>query len=67
MTSVLCGDFDTGKFHSEVISKNVWLNMISSFSDTDAKCAGIDVPESKDDVDDKSLAEAMKKIMDKIL
>lgn len=36
-------------------------------TDTDAKCAGVDVPESKEDADDKSLAEAMKKIMDKIL
>ena len=34
--------------------------------DTDAKCAGIEVPEMKEAVEDKSLAEALKKILDKI-
>lgn len=35
--------------------------------DTDAKCAGIDIPETKEDVEDKSIGEALKKIMDKVL
>jgi len=36
-------------------------------NDTEAKCAGIDIPETKEAVEDKSLAEVMKKIMDKVL
>lgn len=36
-------------------------------TDTEKKCEGIDITETKEAVEDKSLAEVMKKIMDKIL
>ena len=33
----------------------------------ETKCAGVVLPETKESVEDKSLAEVMKKIMDKVL
>ena len=37
------------------------------FDKDESKCAGVEVPETKESPDDKSLGEIMKKIMDKIL
>lgn len=61
-------DIDYFKKMKEAMKEEMTAVLCGDFdTDTDAKCVGIDLAEMKEDVDDKSLAEAMKKIMDKVL